>query len=112
MAELDAHGGARLFIETEDRPSGLVITLTGDLDLSNAPDLEAVLDRVLPVPPGIRPGRLVFDLGGLRFMDSSGIALLLRSASRVTAVSVERPSDIVRRLLEATGLVEVLHVEP
>jgi anti-anti-sigma factor len=99
-------------IETEEQPTGLVITLTGDLDLSNAAELEAVLDRVLPLPPGIHPDRLVFDLDGLRFMDSSGIALLLRSASRVTAVSIARPSDIVRRLLEATGLVEVLHVEP
>ena len=101
-----------LFIETDDGPDGPVISLAGELDLSNAADLEEVLDRVLPLPPATHPGRLTFDLGGLRFMDSSGIALLLRSAGRVTAVSVARPSAIVRRLLEATGLAEVLHIEP
>jgi anti-anti-sigma factor len=54
--------------------------------------------------------RLVFDLSGLEFMDSSGIALLAAAAQRVREVEIREPPATVRRLLELTGLTEILRI--
>jgi anti-anti-sigma factor len=53
----------------------------------------------------------VFDLSGLRFIDSAGIAVLLEAAERVGSISVRDPAPPVRRVIEVTGLTEVLPLE-
>jgi anti-anti-sigma factor len=58
------------------------------------------------------PERVDFDLGALEFMDSSGIALLLRVAAKAQTVRVREPSELIRRLIEATGLSEILPMDP
>ncbi len=58
------------------------------------------------------PERLTFDVSALRFMDSAGIAVLLGAASNVSSVRLHSPSPSVRRVVELTGLSEVLVVEP
>jgi len=108
MANLETDGSAVLSITVAQTPAETVVALTGELDFSNADQLEAPLDKIIDAGAE----RLVFDVGDLRFMDSSGIAQLLRAAARVTSVSVRHPSVIVRRVLEATGLTSVLHLQP
>jgi anti-sigma B factor antagonist len=102
----EAADGAPLTIEIA-RSGDPTIVLSGELDYSNADRVRAALDEVLETPPK----RLLFELSGLRFMDSSGLALLLMTAAKVEAVTVVRPSTNVRRLLETTGLTDALHVE-
>ena len=55
---------------------------------------------------------LVVDLTKLEFMDSSGIAMLLKIAARVDSVEIRNPSNAVRRIIECTGLTDVLHLDP
>ena len=55
---------------------------------------------------------LVFDLTTLDFMDSSGIAMLLRVTSGIEVVQIRNPSNVIRRIIESTGLGDVLRVEP
>jgi anti-sigma B factor antagonist len=87
---------------TADDPSVPVISLRGELDLGC---VDRARDDIEPfLTPQTR--QVVFDLGGLRFMDSSGIALLVQVANRVPSVEVRHPSPIVRRVLEVTGLAE------
>lgn len=85
-----------------------VVRLSGDLDLSGVRRVEADLDAFA----GEHPEGLVFDLGELDFMDSSGIALLLREANKVQEVRVRQPSPVLRRIIEVTGLSGVFQVEP
>jgi anti-sigma B factor antagonist len=85
-----------------------VVTVSGEIDLSNTADLEA---KVAQATEG-RPDTLVFDLKDLRFMDSAGIAVLLGAASRVGTVRLRAPSPAVARVVELTGLTEVLKIEP
>jgi len=84
-----------------------VISLVGELDVSNAPTVRTAME------PALRRGspRLVFDLAGLRFMDSSGIALILEVAHRATSVSLRNPTPVIRRVVETTGLADVLSFE-
>jgi len=87
---------------------GIVIELSGELDLSNVGTLRAKLEPVVAA----RPRPVVFDLHNLEFMDSSGIALLLQIAAKARSVRVRQPSALVRRMIEVTGLSDVLVVEP
>jgi anti-anti-sigma factor len=108
MAELGSPGGARVFVQVEPGSVGPVITLAGELDLSNVDLLQAVIEPLIDT----QPARLTFDLSALRFMDSSGIALLLRSLGRVDTVAIRQPSSTVRRVLETTGVSQILEIEP
>jgi anti-sigma B factor antagonist len=109
MADLEEEGGARGAVGRAHDPSGEpVVTLAGEIDISNAESLGATLDELV----GDETQRLVVDLAALEFMDSSGIAMLLRVAARVGTVEIRNPSHIVRRIIECTGLTEVLRIEP
>ena len=84
-----------------------IITLTGEIDVSNVDSLRATIEPAVETAPD----RVVFDLTALDFMDSSGIALLLQAATRAGSVHLRQPSAIVRRIIEITGLSEVLQVD-
>jgi anti-sigma B factor antagonist len=87
---------------------GPFLKLTGELDLSNVDTVRLAVDSLV----ASHPGRVVFDLSALSFMDTSGIALLLRTNKSVGSVKVVNPSDVVRRVIETTGLSGILRMEP
>jgi anti-anti-sigma factor len=108
MAQLERGGGAQATAEAVVDGSGAtVIKLAGEIDISNAGSLEVSLGRL------IRSGNrtLVIDLSALDFMDSAGIAMVLRAVAGVESVSIRNPSSVVRRILECTGLTSVLPIE-
>jgi anti-anti-sigma factor len=57
------------------------------------------------------PETLVIELAGLSFMDSSGIALLVEIAGAVGTFLLRDVSDVIRGVIEATGLSEILRIE-
>jgi anti-sigma B factor antagonist len=85
----------------------IVVSITGELDISNADELRAQFESIL----ASNPDSLVIDVGALKFMDSSGIALLVQVATRVGSVSLRNPSALIRRVLEATGVATLLGVK-
>lgn len=87
---------------------GIMLELSGEIDMSNVDSLRAKIEPVITK----RPQPVTFDLHDLAFMDSSGIALLLQIAAQAQSVRVHRPSPLVRRMIEATGLTEILVIEP
>jgi anti-anti-sigma factor len=107
MAELEAEPPT-LQVEMHLDPTGAhVVALSGELDSSNAATLK---ERVASIPP--RPAApLIFDLSGLRFMDSAGIAVLIGATANASSVSLRNPSPTIRRVLQATGLSNVLSIE-
>ena len=90
-----------------------VVTVTGDIDLSNAEDLSAV---AIPVIQSSTASEVALDLGAVSFIDSSGLGalLLIRNAAqeRGLAVRLTRTSSQVRRLLEITGLKHEFRLDP
>jgi len=84
-----------------------VLAVTGELDMSNADTVKAAV----AASNAESAGRLVFELSGLRFIDSAGIAALLEAAERIDTVVVRSPAPAVRRVIEITGLSEVLPLE-
>lgn len=82
-----------------------VVTLHGELDLSNA---HQVRDALV----GIAGSAVVVDLADLTFLDSSGIAALLAARKRILDAghrfSLRGAQGMVRRVLEVTGLEHLL----
>lgn len=95
-------------VEQWTEGSGCAVKITGELDMSNIESLREVLD---PIVAGGHT-TLVFDLSELRFIDSSGIALLLVAARQMDSVYLRNPSPGVRRVVEITGLGNILPIEP
>ena len=83
----------------------LTITLTGELDHHAAKGLMEAIDRCMEQN---LPVKTLLDLGGLTFMDSSGIAVVLRAQRRMEALAgalvvVNIPRQAAR-VLETAGL--------
>ena len=109
MAEEKDSGSAPLGVETrQDGPGGPVIAVSGDLDIASVERLRDVVREL----SASDPRELTFDMTELRFMDSAGIAVLLGAAGSVPTVRLRNPTTAVRRVIELTGLGEVLEVQP
>jgi len=100
--------GVHASVDAARDPSGaLVVKLSGEIDMSNADSLGRAFDEL--VVPGT--DNVVIDLTALDFMDSSGIAMLLRVTADVDTVHLRNPSKVIRRIIESTGLGDVLRIE-
>ena len=99
-------------ITVNRQPGGLAIALSGEIDHHGArvmmQQLEDAIARDLPM-------HLTLDLSGVTFMDSSGIAVLLRTLRqmnqlggtlRVTAIPAQ-----ARRVLDAAGVGRLITLE-
>jgi len=70
------------------------------LDLATAPDLEAVLDRMMVIPDHI-----VVVAAELTFMDSSGLRLLMRASELVHGrIEIRSASLPIRRTAQVSGM--------
>jgi anti-anti-sigma factor len=106
MADLDPAEQAQAVVDVRDENGSPVIWLSGELDMTSVPQASAAIDAAL----ASHPGHLVLDASSLEYMDSSGIALLARMASKAREVQVRNPTPIVRRLIELTGLSQILRI--
>ena len=91
-------------IEPSTDGGSTLVRISGELDLATVPVVERELDAIAHEPPA----RVVFDLSAVSFMDSSGIAMLLRVAERAESVTVRNASVPVQTVIRATGLEAVL----
>ncbi len=86
----------------------VVVRIIGEVDMSSA--LTSCLQTIDPIMAS-DVDHLIFDLGELQFIDSSGLTVLLAAAQKLPQVQLRNPSPIVRRIIEVTGLGEVLPTE-
>ena len=93
----------------EKKKNTLTVKLRGELDHSVAAGVRAELDELI-LDPGVR--RLVFDLNGLEFMDSSGVGLIIGRyklmARRGGSVAVRGPGRRVDRIFQMSGLYQLV----
>jgi anti-sigma B factor antagonist len=81
-----------------------VVALYGELDIGGVEALDEELRRVAQTAVG----RVIIDLSGLEFMDSTGLRCLLRFAERSARDGTEamflRGPETVQRVFEITGI--------
>jgi anti-anti-sigma factor len=89
---------ASLFVWRRD---GVVVAaITGEIDISNARTLE----RDIVAELSDDDAGLVLDLGGLTFLDGSGVHLFYRLDDRVRAFAIVLAEDALpRRVLDLSG---------
>ncbi len=108
VSSLRPHAQVEVEVLAPEASTGApVIAIRGEVDLSNAASLQSEIDQIL----GSDSGRVVLDLGSLTFIDSSGIAVLVRLHNRVGSVQVRNPTAVVRRIIKVTGLEEAFGLE-
>ena len=90
----------------------VTITLSGEIDHHGA---RAIMNELEDAVANRVPRELTLDLSGISFMDSSGIAVLLRThrhmrqlggTMRVTAIPAQS-----RRVLDAAGMGRIITME-
>jgi anti-sigma B factor antagonist len=94
-------GGAEAKVESRRDAAGVpIVKVTGEVDMSNVD----VVRQAVNLAISHDPDRIVFDLGDLEFMDSSGLAMLLAVAERISVVELRSARPLIRRVIELTGL--------
>jgi len=88
-------------------PSTETVALDGDLDFENAFAVEMRLEQAIA-----RADRIVVDLSGLNFLDSSGIGVLLEASKTADRegkrLEIRPGKPHVQRVFEVAGLLETL----
>ncbi|MEU4248699.1 STAS domain-containing protein [Amycolatopsis sp. NPDC026612] len=80
-----------------------VLTVTGEIDMSNAAEFGAALDRELA-----RGTAVTVDLTGVTYLDSAGVAVLFdRAGEHDVRLAAPRLLD---RVLRVSGLTQVVKV--
>lgn len=99
-------------IQAKSADRNLLLEFSGELDHHGAQsalrELEEALDAALP-------RRLVLDLSGITFMDSSGIALILRAQQKMRlldgSLQVRGVPPQARRVLDAAGISRLVTIK-
>jgi len=93
-----------LGVQADERDGWTVVQVTGDVDLTTAPRLR---EQVVQIVVGGQP-RVVLDLQGVDFIDSTGLGVLVGLLKRTRSHGGDlrlvstRPS--LRKILELTAL--------
>jgi anti-anti-sigma factor len=95
-------------VETQERDGVTVVTIRGELDMNTAPELE----RSLEAASESQPPAILIDLSECEFIDSTGVAMIIRAWQRVDRNGGDGngrlvlccPNSQVRRLLDITGV--------
>jgi anti-sigma B factor antagonist len=111
IAPPDAPVPGQLVVESKSDGDAIVLLLQGELDLTSAP----IFERGLRAAEAATPARLVIDLSGLEFMDSTGLRALLLARERAGVEShkltLRRGPRQVQRVLELTKTVDAFEFE-
>ncbi|MFD7987729.1 STAS domain-containing protein [Kitasatospora indigofera] len=95
---------------TTDSGTARILHLAGEVDQDERQRLESALRRAV----AHRPPRLVVDLAGLTFCDSTGLNALLKTRLAARAAGfplvLAAPTPQTRRLLEITGTDEAFTI--
>lgn len=96
---------------TLEVPGGVVVSVSGDLDVGSAPTLLHYLQELMTSPIAA----ITLDLRELTFIDSSGIKALIAARDDAEGAGIELAlRDVAgqpRRILELTGLDEGFTIE-
>ncbi|HEX8074873.1 MAG TPA: STAS domain-containing protein [Thermoleophilaceae bacterium] len=91
-------------METREEQDTVRIAVGGELDLSSALTFDEEVRRA----EERRPATLILDLRRLRFMDSTGLRLIMsaqaRAAKRGRRLAIVLGSDAVRRIFRLAGV--------
>ncbi|MEW2050441.1 STAS domain-containing protein [Streptomyces sp. NPDC051445] len=113
MTDIDkADQPKRLSVEQRTVDGIRVVTVQGEIDN----DVKDVLSNALLPPEGTLAPRIVADLSGVTFMDSSGINVFVTAHQTVTGTDgwlrIAAAQESVLRVLEVVGVDAIITCHP
>ncbi len=107
----EGSASALLQISHYERDGAIILALSGELDIASSPTFIRELEAAA-VPD---TQRMIIDLGGLAFMDSTGLRALLEAGTRAAAGGYElllKPGPRqVQRVFELSGTIARFNFE-
>lgn len=101
-----------LSINRRDEAGGVVLALSGELDVVSAPELALCLNEVM----ADAHAHVVLDLSELAFVDSAGVSVLIKARQDAElsgrTLVLARPTEQVHRVFALVGLADWLTFEP
>lgn len=95
----------------DDTDAVPVVRLRGELDVAGAPELREVLYPLLERGNGV-----VVDCSALEFVDSTGLGVIIgahkAARERDGALRIRGATGAVAKVLDITGLDEILPIDP
>lgn len=112
MQEKDKPKRAALLGRDQSEGETLRITLEGDIDHHRAVLLREWMDELIC---DRRPQKLLLDMSGIEFMDSSGLGLVMGRYSLLGKLGGEliivKPSATARRMLSLAAMERLVRIE-
>ncbi|HMN96661.1 MAG TPA: STAS domain-containing protein [Phycisphaerales bacterium] len=97
-------------VQPSPLPDGVLLTVSGDVDLARSPALRAAIATA----NASSPKRLVVDLAEVPYMDSSGVATLVEALQvarrRGSELILARLQPRVRSILEIARLTTIFRI--
>ena len=99
-------------ISGEIKGGALLLSLSGELDHHGAKGMMVRLDREINL---LLPLQLILNFEGITFMDSSGIAVVMRAQRRMRelggSVKLRGVPQQPRKVLDAAGITRLVEME-
>ena len=87
----------------------LTLSLTGRLDTTTAPELEAVIKENIT---GVT--NLVMDFAGLEYLSSAGLRVILsaqKTMNKQGEMVIRNVNETINEVFEITGFIDILTIE-
>ncbi len=97
-------------IHFRKRGKTVIAEIEGDIDHSSSEDIRRLTERELYISGA---DSLILDMSGVKFMDSSGIGVIIGRYKTVSALggrlSIADPSKEADRILSISGIYRIIH---
>lgn len=96
-------------IDKQLNGSELTLALTGRLDTTTAPELEAVIKENIT---GVT--NLVMDFAGLEYISSAGLRVILgaqKTMNKQGEMVIRNVNETINEVFEITGFIDILTIE-
>ena len=103
VADVVGIGAPAFVLDLTVGADGVTVAISGDLDLWGGAQLEQALDELDPSHESV-----TVDLSEVAFLDSLGVRALVLAWRSGRVAGFVNPSDMVARVLDASGLTELL----
>ena len=96
-------------IEKTTENAKVILTVSGRLDTTTAPELEAALDEVLE-----NTKELIFNLENLEYISSAGLRVILKAQKSMNtkgSMKLTGVNDSIMEVFDITGFLDILTIE-
>lgn len=96
-------------IEKATENEKVTLTVSGRLDTTTAPELEAALDEVLE-----NTKELIFNLENLEYISSAGLRVILKAQKSMNtkgSMKLTGVNDSIMEVFDITGFLDILTIE-